>query len=77
MNSILDDVKKLPVEERANLFLALKSDNEINEYLDSAKPDRLLFEEIARRDAAYNDGKIHLTTMDELSDRLKSRRNAL
>ncbi len=77
MHSILDDVKKLPVAERANLFFALQGDIEMNEYLDTAKSDKLLFEEIAQRDEAYKDGKIHLTTMDELYSRLKKRRDAL
>lgn len=77
MHSILDDVKKLSIAERVGLFLVLKDDTEINEYLHSTKSNKKLFKEIARRDKAYKEGKIHLTTMDELTSRLRKRRNAL
>ena len=77
MAILLDEVKKLPVSERANLFLALEKDDEISEYLQPENVDEVLFAEIAQRDAAYKEGKIKLTTMGDLTNRLKARRDAL
>ena len=37
----------------------------------------VLFEELAHRDKAYAEGKVRLTTRQELSLRLKKRRDAL
>jgi len=77
MNSIVDDVKKLPLSERADLLLALQNDTEISEYLQATEADKILFSEIARRDAAFKNGEMQLTTIDDLKSRLQNRRDAL
>jgi len=77
MNSIVDDVKKLPLSERADLLLALQNDTEISEYLQATEADKILFSEIARRDAAFKNGEMQLNTIDDLKSRLQNRRDAL
>ena len=77
MKSIIDDIKKLPVAERASLFLVLKKDSELKEFLHSAQADDLLFEEIARRDKSFEAGEMNLTSVEDLAIRLKARRDAL
>lgn len=74
MPSISENIKKLPVSEKAELFNQLREDKELENYLIS---NDQLYKEIARRDKAYSEKKIHLTTRQELSDRLKQVRNGL
>lgn len=74
MLPISENIKKLPVAEKAELFYMLREDKELENYLISN--DRL-YEELARRDKLYAEKKIHLTTRQQLSDRLKQMRNGL
>ncbi len=72
-----EEIKKLTVVERAQLFLALKSDLEMKAYLHSEKGDELLMDEITRRDQAYMKVEIKLTSIEDLKIRLNERRNGL
>jgi hypothetical protein len=74
MSSISENINKLPVAERAELFYLLREDKELEDYMISN--DRL-YKELARRDKAYTEKKIHLTSRQELSERLKHLRNEL
>ncbi|MCY7422885.1 MAG: hypothetical protein LH478_14230 [Chitinophagaceae bacterium] len=60
-----DEIKKLSVVERAQLFLALKSDQEMKAYLHSEKGDEFLMEAITKRDQAYIKGEIKLTSIED------------
>ena len=64
----------MPVPQKAELYNLLMNDGELKEYIAS---NNLLFEELAKRDKDYADGKIQLTTRQDLSLRLKQRRDAL
>lgn len=69
-----EDIKKLSAPQKAELYCLLRDDEELKNYMISNK---MLFEELIQRDKAYADGKIHLTTRQQLSSRLKNRRDAL
>lgn len=68
------DLKNMSVSEKAKIFSLLSEDKELQDYMISSKK---LFEELSGRDKAYAGGKIQLTTRQELSLRLKKRRDAL
>ncbi|MGN6531183.1 MAG: hypothetical protein ACTHK0_05470 [Ginsengibacter sp.] len=74
MSSVFENIKKLPVSEKAELFYLLPEDKELENYLIS---NDQLYKELARRDKAYAEKKTHLTTRQELSERLKHLRNAV
>lgn len=74
MALLAEDIKKLTAPEKAELYCLLRDDEELKDYMIS---DSRLFEELTRRDKAYAEGKIQLTTRQQLSSRLKNRRNAL
>ncbi len=74
MSSISENIKKLPMSEKAELFYLLREDEELENYLIS---NDQLYKEIGRRDKAYAEKKIYLTTRQELSDRLKQMRDGL
>jgi len=67
------DLKKMSVPEKAKLFSLLSDDKELQDYMIS---NEKLFEELNRRDKEYAEGQIQLTTRQELSLRLKKRRDA-
>ena len=69
-----EDIKNMPVPEKAKLFSLLRDDKELQDYMIS---NTTLLEELNRRDKAYAEGKIQLTSRKELSLRLKKRRNAV
>ena len=69
-----DDIKNLTAPQKAELYYLLREDKELQDYMISNK---ILFEEITRRDKAFEEGRIQLTTRQELSILLKNRRNAL
>lgn len=62
------------MSEKAELFYLLREDEELENYLIS---NDQLYKEIGRRDKAYAEKKIYLTTRQELSDRLKQMRDGL
>lgn len=74
---ILNKINKLPVEERASLFLAMKTDEEMRAFLYALDSENILKEELVRRDAAFAAGTIKLTTIDQLANRMKAKRNGL
>lgn len=74
MSLNIDSIKSMSAPEKAKLFSTLQNDKELQDYMISNK---MLFEELDRRDKAYAEGKIQLTTRKELSLRLKKRRDAL
>ena len=69
-----EDIKNMSVPEKAKLFSLLREDKELQDYMIS---NTTLFEELNRRDKAYAEGKIQLTTRKELSLRLKKRRDSV
>jgi hypothetical protein len=74
MPPLVEQIKSLSVPQKAELFKLLQEDEELKNYL--SFNDKML-EELAQRDKAYEEGKIQLTTRQQLSTRLKNRRNAL
>ena len=74
---ILNKINKLPVEERASLFLAMKTDEEMRAFLYALDSENILKEELVRRDAAFAAGSLKLTTIDQLTNRMKAKRNGL
>lgn len=69
-----DNLKTLTAQQKARLYYLLRDDEELAEYLIS---NEIMFEELARRDKAFAEGKIQLTTREQLTTRLKNRRDAL
>lgn len=69
-----EDLKTMTAPQKARLFNLLKEDKELENYLIS---NEAMFQELARRDKAFAEGKIQITTRKQLSDRLKNRRDAL
>ena len=74
MSLLAEDIKSLSVPEKAELYKLLQNDEELKNYLAS---DNDLYEELRRRDKAYGEGKIQLTSRQQLTIRLKNRRDAL
>jgi hypothetical protein len=74
MTDLYEEIKKLQPSQKADLYNLLRGDEELKDYISS---NELLFEELNRRDKALLEGKIHFTTREELSTRLKQRRYAL
>ena len=74
---ILNKINKLPVEERTSLFLAMKTDEEMRAFLYALDSENILKEELVRRDAAFAAGSLKLTTIDQLTNRMKAKRNGL
>ena len=74
---ILNKINKLPVEERASPFIAMKTDEEMRAFLYALDSENILKEELVRRDAAFAAGSLKLTTIDQLTNRMKAKRNGL
>jgi hypothetical protein len=74
MSTLLDDIKNLQPSEKAEVFFLLQKDKDLETYMISNKR---LFEELENRDKAFAEGKINLTTRQDLSKRLKERRNGI
>ena len=74
MSIIVEEIKTLPVSQKAALYHLLSEDEELKNYLISGNE---LFDELERRDAAFHNGEIRLTDRQTLSTRLQSRRDAL
>ncbi len=71
MQILADDIKKMPASQKAELYYLLRDDEDLKNYMIS---NNMLFEELHRRDKAYKEGKLKLTTRQQLSSRLKKRR---
>jgi hypothetical protein len=69
-----EDIKNMSAKEKAALYHLLRDDEELEKYLLS---NEALAEEISRRDKAFAEGKLKLTTRQQLSERLKNRRDAI
>jgi hypothetical protein len=69
-----DDLKVLSTPQKARLFQLLRNDDELEKYLIS---NEMMFEELSRRDTAFAEDNIQLTTRKQLSERLKKRRDGL
>ena len=69
-----EDIKKMSAKEKAALYYILRDDEVLKDYMLS---DEALAEEIRRRDKAFAEGKIQLTSREQLSMRLKNRRDAI
>ena len=74
MSLLEDDLKILSTPQKARLFQLLRNDDELEKYLIS---NEMMFEELSRRDKAFAEGNIQLTTRKQLTERLKKRRDAL
>lgn len=74
MLPLSEDIKNLSAPQKAELYYMLREDKELEDYMIS---NNILFEEIKLRDKAFKEGKLHLTTREELSLRLKMRRDEL
>ncbi len=74
MTPVLNDIKSMPVSQKAELFYLLQDDEELKQYLFA---DNRLLEELARRDQEFAEGKMQITTRKQLSTRLQSRRDGL
>lgn len=74
MPNIVEEIKTLPLSQKAALYYLLSEDDELKNYLISTNE---VFDELERRDTAFNNGKMQLTDRQELADRLQSRRNGL
>ncbi|HEY5368909.1 MAG TPA: hypothetical protein VIJ75_07950 [Hanamia sp.] len=74
MEPLVENIKNLSSAQKAELYNLLREDEDLEKYMISNKR---LSEELKRRDKAYAKGKIQLTTRQELSLRLKNRRDAL
>ena len=66
MQSVPIDNNDLSVEEKANLFLTIKRDIAVKQYLYDDISNTILIQEIARRDDAYKKGELYLTSIDKL-----------
>ncbi len=62
MSLLTKDIKNLTPPQKAELYYLLREDKELQDYMISNK---ILFEELARRDKAYEEGRIQLTTRQE------------
>ena len=74
MPIIVEEIKTLPVSQKAALYHLLSEDEELKNYLISGDA---LYDELQRRDTAFNKGEMRLTDRQELSNRLQSRKNGL
>jgi len=74
MSQLSEDIKKMSGPQKAELYCLLRDDEELKNYMIS---NNMLFEELTRRDKAYAEGKIQLTSRQQLSARLKNRRDGL
>ena len=74
MSTIVEAIKTLPVSQKAALYQLLSEDEELKNYLLSSNE---LFDELERRDLAFNNGDIQLTDRQELHNRLQNRRDAI
>ena len=74
MTQIVEEIKSLPVTQKAAIYSLLSEDEELRNYLIS---NNSLYEELALRDADFNKGEIKLTTRQQLSSILQNHRNGL
>jgi hypothetical protein len=77
MVSIIEEIEKLTLHEKKEIFNALLADDELQSSVNDFTEDPFIFEELARRDEALRKGEIKLISLDELETRLAERRNAL
>ena len=74
MTQIVEEIKSLPVTQKAAIYSLLSEDEELRNYLIS---NNSLYEELALRDAALNRGEIKLTSRQHLTSILQNHRNGL
>ncbi len=68
-----EDMNTLTLPQKAELYKVLQEDEELKNFL---ALNEKMFEELAQRDKAYKEGKIKLTPRQQLTARLKNRRDA-
>jgi hypothetical protein len=77
MRKTIEDILKLPQEEKKNIYYALQDD--LNEDLilreDELTPEQ--WREVNQRNSEIESGKAELISKGQLADYLKQRRNAL
>jgi hypothetical protein len=77
MRKTIEDILKLPPEEKRDIYYALQDD--LNEDLilreDELTPEQ--WREVNQRNNEIESGKAQLISKDQLKDYLKQRRNAL
>jgi len=69
-----NEIKQDPAQLPQHITSRPENDFEMNLNIDSSEV--MLLNEISSRDDSFKNGKIFLTTIDELSIRLKNRRNS-
>ncbi len=77
MHSLIEEIEKLSLPEKREIFNALLDDEELQASVNAFEEDPFLYEELARRDEALRKGEIKLISLDELETRLAQRRNGL
>lgn len=72
MSISISEVQKLSPVEKLELYHILESDPDIAEQTVNENNDKVLFQEIDKRDKAYQQGKMQLTTIADLEQRLQT-----
>lgn len=67
---LIEEIKKLPVAERAALLEELQEDAGVYQYLLSKDLPPEALEELSRRDKALQEGKVKLYTWEEAKVKL-------
>lgn len=74
MTLFAEDIKSLSVPEKAELYKLLQNDEELKNYLASNND---VLKELSRRDKSFEEGRIRLINRQQLTARLKKRRDDL
>lgn len=77
MRKIIEDILKLPLEEKRDLYYALRDDLNEDTVLreDELTPEQ--WQKLNKRNDEIESGKAELISREQLIDYLKERRNAL
>jgi len=71
---MMEEIKTMAVTQKAALYQMLSEDEELNNYLISGHE---VFDELEKRDKAFNKGEMKMTDRQTLTARLQNRRNEL
>jgi hypothetical protein len=75
--NILEEIRLLPIRDKAAILNELQEDEALNQYLQIHTLPQTALEELERRDIAYREGKEPTSTWESVKSRLQEIRNEL
>jgi hypothetical protein len=71
--TLQDNIKQLPIEEKAAIFIELQDDEELAAYLSIKKNEQWLREQLSTREEKILNGDARFTNRDHLNKQLAAK----